>query len=154
MVLPHPDTKIECSKVYVKKSSFSNEETGEFDGAFAAVDFKEGDLIETGIVRRLPDGFDGNTCPYIFTWSEERPNKTWAMASGCAPYYNTCKEGTSNTKMVRDFKNDTFKIFAVRDIPADEELLHTYISLKWRTCFADLNEIVHADESDEKKSDK
>ena len=26
-------------------------------------------------MRRLPDGFDGNTCPYIFTWSTERPNK-------------------------------------------------------------------------------
>jgi hypothetical protein len=26
-------------------------------------------------MRRLPDGFDGNTCPYIFTWSNERPNK-------------------------------------------------------------------------------
>lgn len=38
----HPETKIDCSKVYVKQSSFSNEETGMFDGAFAAVDFKEG----------------------------------------------------------------------------------------------------------------
>ena len=38
----HPETKIDCSKVYVKKSSFSNEETGDFDGAFAAVDIKEG----------------------------------------------------------------------------------------------------------------
>jgi hypothetical protein len=35
----------------------------------------EGEMIEKGIVRRLPDGFDGNTCPYIFTWSHERPNK-------------------------------------------------------------------------------
>ena len=26
-------------------------------------------------MRRLPEGFDGNTCPYIFTWSTERPNK-------------------------------------------------------------------------------
>ena len=41
----HPDTKIDCSKVYVKKSTFSNEETGEFDGAFAAVGFKEGESL-------------------------------------------------------------------------------------------------------------
>jgi hypothetical protein len=40
----HPDTKIDCSKVYVKKSSFSNEETGDFDGAFAAVAIKQGEL--------------------------------------------------------------------------------------------------------------
>lgn len=46
-----------------------------FDGAFAAVDFKAGDLVEKGLMRRLPEGFDGNTCPYIFTWSTERPNK-------------------------------------------------------------------------------
>mmetsp|Transcript_5949 Transcript_5949/g.12198 ORF Transcript_5949/g.12198 Transcript_5949/m.12198 type:complete len:82 (+) Transcript_5949:317-562(+) len=38
----HPETKIDCSKVYVKRSTFSNEKTGMFDGAFAAVPFKEG----------------------------------------------------------------------------------------------------------------
>eukprot|EP00978_Attheya_sp_CCMP212_P027449 scaffold91900_cov59-Attheya_sp.AAC.10 len=144
----HADTKIDCSRVYVKKSSFSNEETGDFDGAFAAVPIKAGELVEKGLMRRLPDGFDGNTCPYIFTWSTERPNKTWGMGSGCAPYYNTCKEGTANTKMVRYYDEDRFEIFAVEDIAADEELLHTYVSLKWRTCFSDLNDIVHA--ADEK----
>jgi hypothetical protein len=40
----HPDTKIDCSKVYVKKSLFSNAETGEFDGAFAACPIKKGTL--------------------------------------------------------------------------------------------------------------
>lgn len=143
----HPETKIDCSKVYVKKSSFSNEQTGDFDGAFAAVPIKEGELIEKGIVRRLPDGFDGNTCPYIFTWSNERPNKVWSMASGCAPFYNTCKEGDANTRMVRHFDEDTFEIYATKDIAEGEELLHTYISLKWRTCFSELNQIVHADEN-------
>ena len=71
----HPETKIDCSKVYVKQSSFSNEQTGMFDGAFALVDIKEGELVEKGVMRRLPEGFDSNTCPYIFTWSTERPNK-------------------------------------------------------------------------------
>ena len=37
------ENKIDCSKVYVKKSSFITEESGDFDGAFAAVDFKEGE---------------------------------------------------------------------------------------------------------------
>jgi hypothetical protein len=95
-------------------------------------------------MRRLPDGFDGNTCPYIFTWSTERPNKTWGMGSGCAPYYNTAAEGDANTHMKRYFDEDRFEIFATRDIAKDEEMVHTYVSLKWRTCFADLNEIVHA----------
>jgi hypothetical protein len=61
----HPDTKIDCSKVYVKKSSFSNEQTGDFDGAFAFVPFQKGDLVEKGVMRRLPDGFDGNTVSRI-----------------------------------------------------------------------------------------
>eukprot|EP00816_Leptocylindrus_hargravesii_P011558 CAMPEP_0196808030 /NCGR_PEP_ID=MMETSP1362-20130617/8002_1 /TAXON_ID=163516 /ORGANISM="Leptocylindrus danicus, Strain CCMP1856" /LENGTH=148 /DNA_ID=CAMNT_0042182183 /DNA_START=34 /DNA_END=480 /DNA_ORIENTATION=- len=144
----HPDSVIDCSKVYVKRSTFSTEETGYFDGAFANVPIKEGELVEKGVMRRLPDGFDGNTCPYIFTWSTERPNKTWGMGSGCAPFYNTCKEGTANTRMVRHFNEDKFEIYATRDIAADEELLHTYISLKWRTCFAELNEIVHKDDEE------
>lgn len=139
----HPETLIDCSKVYVKQSTFSNDDTGYFDGAFAAVDIKKGDLVEKGLMRRLPEGFDGNTCPYIFTWSTERPNKTWGMGSGCAPYYNTCKEGTANTRMDRFFDEDRFEIYATEDIKAGDELLHTYISLKWRTCFAELNEIVH-----------
>jgi hypothetical protein len=42
--------------------------TGEFDGAFAKKDFAEGELVERGIMRRLPDGFDGNKCPYIFQY--------------------------------------------------------------------------------------
>jgi hypothetical protein len=36
------ESKIDCSKVYVKKSTFSNEKTGDFDGAFAAVPIKAG----------------------------------------------------------------------------------------------------------------
>jgi hypothetical protein len=48
--------------------------------------------------------------------------------------------------MVRYFDEDRFEIFATRDIEENEELVHTYISLKWRECFADLNKIV----SDEK----
>lgn len=68
------------------------------------------------------------------------------MGSGCAPYYNTCKKGTANTKMVRYFDKDQFEIFAEEDIKAGDELLHTYISLEWRTCFSDLNDIINKDE--------
>lgn len=65
-------------------------------------------------MRRLPDGFDGNQCPYVFTWSDEIPNKTWGMGSGCSAYYNTEKEGNANTHMVRYFDEDRFEIFATR----------------------------------------
>ena len=70
------------------------------------------------------------------------------MGSGCAPYYNTAKTTDSNTKMVRYFDEDRFEIFATRDIAEDEELLHTYISLEWRTCFSELNKIVNGDGSE------
>jgi len=133
----HPDTKIDCSKVYVKRSSFATDDN-DFDGAFAAVALKKGtgslleppstsgslslskidrmmesedshscffplifwnndagELVEKGTMRRLPDGFDGNTCPFIFTWSNERPNKIWGMGSGCSAYYNTVRKQAS-----------------------------------------------------------
>ena len=89
-------------------------------------------------------------CPLRYSSNMQQ---TWGMGSGCSPFYNTCKEGTANTHMKRFFDEDRFEIFATRDIKAGEELLHTYISLKWRTCFQELNEIVHADDS-EHKSDE
>ena len=65
-------------------------------------------------MRRLPDGFDGMQCPYIFTWSDEIPNKIWAMGSGTSAFYNTDAEGKANTTMVRHFDTDTFEIYASR----------------------------------------
>ena len=75
---------------------------------------------------------------YVFTWSDEIPNKTWAFASGCATFYNTAKPEDSNTKMKRMFDSDTFVITATRDIKKGEELTHTYKSLKWRGCWDNL----------------
>jgi hypothetical protein len=37
--------------------------------------------------------------------------------------------------MTRFYDDDRFEIHAVRDIAADEELIHTYKSLEWRECF-------------------
>lgn len=135
-------SKVWCENVYVSKSGFSNSTTGDFDGAFAGKAFVKGELIERGIMRRLPDGFDGHKCPYIFTWSNQIPNHVWAMGSGCSPFYNTNKEGNANTRMVRYFDEDRFEIFAERDIAIDEELTHTYLSLRWRECFSELSEIL------------
>ena len=49
----HAETKIDCSKVYVKRSSFATSEN-EFDGAFAAVPIKKGTNEET--------------CMHVFFW--------------------------------------------------------------------------------------
>ena len=41
--------------------------------------------------------------------------------------------------------NSTFQYTCIcaGDIEQDEELTHTYISLEWRTCFSELNDIVN-----------
>ena len=119
---------VQCSKVFVATSSDKGA------GAFAACDMSEGEVVERGIVRRLPATFDGNASPYVFSWSEDRT--VWAVGSGCSTFYN-CSE-TPNTKMRRDFENDTFEVTALQPISKGEELTHVYKSLQWRGCFADL----------------
>lgn len=119
---------VDCTRVYVDTSPRGDA------GAFALVPIAAGELVERGIVRRLPAGFDGNESPYVFTWSEDRT--VWAVGSGCSTFYNTSAD--PNTSMERDFAADTFVIRAVRDIAAGEELTHRYKSLAWRTCFEDL----------------
>lgn len=88
--------------------------------AFARVAIKKGDVVEVGIVRRLPRDFDGMKDQFVFTWSDEVPNKTWAMASGCATFYNTAPAGEANTHMERIFDEDRFVIRATKDIEAGE----------------------------------
>ena len=118
---------VDCSKVYTTKNDHGH-------GVFARVNLKEGELIEKGIARVIP--VDGNDCPYVFTWSDDRTK--WAVCSGYSTFYNTSK--TPNTKMNRNFVNNTFEIYALKDITKDEELTHTYRSLGWRKCFSELNE--------------
>jgi len=134
-------TKVDCSKVYVDTSTFSTQER-KFDGAFARINIKSGDLVEKGIMRRLSDNenkiFNGTKNPYVFTWSEDIPNHTWAFPSGCAAFYNSGLDADTNTYMVRFMSEDRFEIYAKRDISAGEELTHTYKSLRWREAFSEL----------------
>ncbi len=46
----HKDTKIDCSKVYVKTSSFATKDN-QFDGAFAAVPIKEGEYYSYAALK-------------------------------------------------------------------------------------------------------
>lgn len=121
---------IDNSKVYV--------DTHPRGGAavFAAVPIAAGELVERGIVRRLPADFSGTKSPYVFTWSLDRT--VWAIGSGASTFYN-CSD-TPNTRMDRDFEGDTFTIWALRDIAEGEELTHTYMSLAWREAFQDLRD--------------
>ena len=117
---------VDCSKVIVKNT----ESMGL--GAFINQPVTEGTLIERGIARRVDT--DGNQSPYLFTWCEDR--SVWAFASGCATFYNTSL--TPNTRMERNFENDSFEIYAIRDIEEGEQLTHKYKSLDWRECFQEL----------------
>ena len=121
---------VDCSRVVVKPDDWGGA------GAYAACDIPAGSLVEKGIVRVLTE-VDGNVSSYIFTWSDERPNTTWATGSGCSTFYNTSDESESNTHMERDFENNSFVINATKDIKAGDELLHVYKSKEWRTCFKD-----------------
>jgi hypothetical protein len=133
--------KVDCSKVYVDISKLSSPDN-KFDGAFARVDIKNGELVEIGLMRRLSDNnnksFDGMKNPFVFTWSDDLPNYTWAFASGCASFYNSGLEEETNTRIVRYFDEDRFEIYATKDIDAGDELTHTYKSLQWRESFVPL----------------
>mmetsp|Transcript_119222 Transcript_119222/g.380044 ORF Transcript_119222/g.380044 Transcript_119222/m.380044 type:complete len:890 (+) Transcript_119222:35-2704(+) len=122
---------VDCSKVYAKKDAFGGV------GAYAKVPIKKGELVERGIVRRLP--VDGNVCPFVFTWSED--GTVWASGSGCSVFYNASLDGSENTEMKRFFDEDRFEVYAVRDIAKDEEVTHLYKSIEWRECFKDLKEL-------------
>tara|TARA_A200000159_G_C7058535_1_gene229318 strand:- start:138 stop:548 length:411 start_codon:yes stop_codon:yes gene_type:complete len=129
---------VDCSKVYIDTSTFSTPDN-KFSGAFASIDIKQGELIESGIVRRINDkSFNGMNCPHVFTWSDKIPNTTWAICSGCAMFYNTGLMNSTNTYMKRYFDEDRFEIYAKRDIKKGEELTHTYKSLEWRDVFKPL----------------
>ena len=141
--MSRPDSKVDCAMVYVAVSGFATPDN-QFDGAFAARDIAKGDLVEKGLMRRLSDNenraFDGMKNPFVFTWSDDLPNHTWAFASGCAAFYNSGLESQTNTRMTRVFEEDRFEIYAVRDIAEGEELTHTYKSLQWRDVFVPLYE--------------
>jgi len=130
-------SKVNCNNIYIKESSICKK----FDGAFAKKEFKKGELVEYGIVRVLPTGFNGHESPHVFTWSDDLPNTIWAMASGCATFYNTANKNDANVEFVRDYKNLKFDIIALRDIKKNEELFHTYKSLQWRGCFNSIKDI-------------
>jgi len=121
---------VSCGNVYVMNMQYGA-------GAYAARDIAAGEMVEQGIVRRLTN-CDGNENPYVFTWSDDIPNTTWALGSGCATFYNTASEEEANTHMVRFFAEDRFEIHATKDIKEGDELLHVYKSKQWRTCFSDL----------------
>ena len=134
-------SKVDCSKVFVDTSKFSTPDNI-FNGAFARVDIKKGELVEKGLMHRLSDennkAYDGMKNPYVFTWSNSKPNYTWAFPSGCAAFYNTGLESQTNTHMVRFYEQNRFEIYATKNIKMGEELTHTYKSLEWRDVFKNL----------------
>lgn len=131
------DSLVDCTKVFIKNVE------GKGASTFAKQDIRQGELVEYGIMRRL-ENFDGNKSPYVFCWSDDIPNHTWAFSTGCAAFYNTSL--TPNTSMTRFFDEDRFEIHALVDIKKGDELFHKYKSLAWRECWDELREIVKKDQ--------
>ena len=119
---------IDCSNVNVLETE------GKGMGAFASKQIINGKLVEKGLIRRID--CNGTVNPYLFTWSENKD--VWGFSSGFATFYNTIIK--PNCKVIRNFENDTFEIYALKDIEQGEELTHKYKSLEWRECFKELNE--------------
>ena len=120
---------IDCSNIIVRQTDKKGL------GAFARNKILKGELVEKGIIRRID--VDGNTNPYLFTWSDNKD--VWGFASGCATFYNTSR--SPNTIVNRYYDEDRFEIYAIQDIDKNEELTHIYKSLEWRKCFSDLREM-------------
>lgn len=134
------ETKVDCSLVTVKRSTVC---AG--DGVFALVDRKAGDIVEYGIVRRLPENtVDGDVCEHVQIWSTSEEleagngkEKTWAILSGFAMLINHGDAAGANVEMERDIENNSFVIRATKDIKAGTEVLHNYKMKDSRKCFAD-----------------
>jgi len=125
-----------ASLVYCSKLFATADEHGGV-GVFAAVPIKQGELIERGVVKRLP--LDGHDSTNVFTWSEDR--SVWATSTGVCSFYNAALTEPANTEMMRHFDDDTFEVYAKRDISANEQVTHSYRSIDWRRCFAPLREM-------------
>lgn len=123
---------VKCSNLILSKSKLCDGY-----GVFADKDFLKGEYIELGIARILIN-VDGHENPHLFTWSDEIPNKKWALLSGYAHFYNCLNYDKSNCLVERDFINNTFVIIAKKNIFKGEELTHTYKSLNWRRCFQNI----------------
>jgi SET domain-containing protein len=118
---------VNCSKVYVDHSQYGY-------GVFAKNDIAKGEIIETSLMCKIYN-VDGNENPHLFTWSDDR--KTWAIGSGCLPFYNHTKD-EPNMKKIGDLVNYNMTVVALKDIKAGEELVSQYYSASWRKCFQDL----------------
>merc|ERR1719311_157012 len=69
-------------------------------------------VVEKGAVCRIP--VDGNKCPYVFTWSDDR--SVWGHGSGASIFYNASLDGRHNTEMDRILEEDRFEIRAIKDV--------------------------------------
>ena len=91
------------------------------------------------VIAYQDDIFTTKNIDVNVTWQTWYNFRTKGEMTGSYEIYLDGSLIDSNTHVIRDFKNLTYKIIAKRDIQKGEELTHTYKSLKWRKCFASLN---------------
>jgi len=141
IVLQKPDPEdIAENKVWCVHSAVREHPVYGGNAAYSCKDFAPGECVEWGKVHRAPEQFAGQQSQYVFTWSDDR--KVWGMGSGTMAFYNTALEEDANCKMIRFFDEDRYEVYAKKHIKVGDELVHTYRSLKWRSAFNELNDIL------------
>jgi len=129
------NNQIDNSRVYCAESSIVD---GQY-GVFAKVPIPRGEIVEWGIVTRLPN-VDVRKTDHLFTWSSTDMKKA-AVVSGCGLFYNTLGY-KSNCRYVPYHSQNRFEIYALHDIAADEELTFRYDSMNHREEMQHLIDIV------------
>ena len=126
---------INCDKVSCRNSTIAKGQRG----IFARCDIKRGEIIEWGIVTRIP-GVDVRKGDVLYSWSSTDRSLA-AATSGCALYYNTMGDD-SNARCVPYHSEDRFEIYAMRDIAMDDEITIRYDSMNYRETMKPLLGIV------------
>ena len=96
-------------------------------GVFCGVDIEAGDVIEICPVLVVPKNetklLDKTVLyNYVFIWGED--DKEGAVVFGYGSMYN--HDYNPNAEYKADYEDDTFTVYALRDIPAGEEILINY----------------------------
>lgn len=94
-------------------------------GVFCAKDIPEGSIIELAPVIKIPENeidalHSGRLHDYYFLWGQ----KEAAICLGYGSLYNHSEQPNADYQMI--LREDTIRFFAVRDIPAGEEILISY----------------------------
>lgn len=129
----YKDSLYKSEKIEVRKSKIHGY------GVFAVSDIKKGEVLEECTYLRFIQGIDKNFLSYAYSWPKRdrhdlQGHFKWAVVPfGYACLYNSSNDHTSNNAdWETDEKTNLFIFKAVKDIPADTEILTYYGDAFWQ----------------------